>query len=193
MSYQTEYRKWLESPALDEAQRTELAAIEGNEAEIEDRFYAPLAFGTAGLRGVLGMGTNRMNVFVVRQATQAIANMICSLGEDAKKQGVAIAYDPRHYSREFAEAAAGVCAAAGVQVYIFDDIRPTPELSYAIRHLGCIAGINVTASHNPKQYNGYKAYWTDGGQMPPESVKGITDRLPDTTDAESLPMDEQEA
>ncbi|MBQ3880581.1 MAG: phospho-sugar mutase [Oscillospiraceae bacterium] len=193
MSYQTEYRKWLESPALDDAQRAELAAIEGNEAEIEDRFYAPLAFGTAGLRGVLGMGTNRMNVFVVRQATQAIANMICSLGEDAKKQGVAIAYDPRHYSREFAEAAAGVCAAAGVQVYIFDDIRPTPELSYAIRHLGCIAGINVTASHNPKQYNGYKAYWSDGAQLPTKEsdiVSGIIDTIDIFTGVKCLPFDE---
>ncbi len=193
MSYQSEYRKWLESPALDEAQRAELAAVEGSVAEIEDRFFAPLAFGTAGLRGVLGMGTNRMNVFVVRQATQAIASMICSLGEDAKKQGVAIAYDPRHYSREFAEAAAGVCAAAGVQVYIFDDIRPTPELSFAIRRLGCIAGINVTASHNPKQYNGYKAYWSDGAQLPTKEsdiVSGIIDTIDIFTGVKYMPFEE---
>lgn len=166
MRYQDEYQKWLASPALSSAQRAELDSIAGNETEIEDRFYAPLAFGTAGLRGVLGMGTNRMNVFVVRQATQAIASMICDLGENARKKGVAIAYDPRHGSREFAEAAAGVCAAAGIQAYIFDDIRPTPELSFAVRHLGCIAGINITASHNPAQYNGYKAYWSDGAQLP---------------------------
>jgi phosphoglucomutase len=193
MRYQDEYQKWLTSPALSDAQRAELASIAGNDAEIEDRFYAPLAFGTAGLRGVLGMGINRMNIFVVRQATQAIASMICGLGKEAQKKGVAIAYDPRHGSREFAEAAAGVCAAAGVQVYLFDDIRPTPELSFAIRHLGCIAGINITASHNPAQYNGYKAYWSDGAQLPTREsdlVSGIIQSLDIFKDVRFVPFDE---
>ncbi|MBR7082048.1 MAG: phospho-sugar mutase [Oscillospiraceae bacterium] len=166
MNYQAEYEKWLASPALSPEHRAELEAAAGNDAEIRDRFYAPLAFGTAGLRGILGMGTNRMNIYVVRQATQGIANHICSLGEDEKKRGVAIAYDPRHHSREFAEGAACVLAAAGITAYIFDDIRPTPELSFAVRYLNCIAGINITASHNPAQYNGYKAYWSDGAQLP---------------------------
>lgn len=174
MSYMAQYRKWMESTALDSTQRAELENIAGNEDEIRERFYAPLAFGTAGLRGMLGMGTNRMNIFIVRQATQAMAEMICALGTEAMNRGVVIAYDPRHYSREFAEAAAGVCAAAGIHVYIFEDIRPTPELSFAIRTLGCMAGINITASHNTKEYNGYKAYWSDGAQLPTEESDKVS-------------------
>lgn len=186
------YRQWLADFADDAATVADLKSIENDPKEIEDRFYRDLEFGTAGMRGVLGAGTNRLNIYNVRRVTRALAKYILTTGDGAQK-GVAIGYDSRHMSDVFAKQAALVLCAAGVKVYLFESLRPVPVLSFTIRHLKCIAGIVITASHNPKQYNGYKAYWTDGGQMPPESVKGITDRLPETTYAESVPMDEQEA
>lgn len=167
MDYRAEYEKWLASPALTAEERKELTDIQGDDAAIKDRFYAPLAFGTAGLRGVMGAGLNRMNVHVVRHTTQALANLVLGEGPEAAKDGVAVCYDSRNHSREYAREAACVLAANGVNVRLFDDLRPTPELSFAIRHYGCTSGINITASHNPKEYNGYKVYWDDGAQMPP--------------------------
>ncbi len=192
MDAMTIYRQWLEDFADDPETTADLKSIENDPAEIEDRFYRELEFGTAGMRGVLGAGTNRLNIYNVRRVTRALAKYILTT-ENGANMGVAIGYDSRHKSDVFSREAALVLCAAGIKVYLFESLRPVPVLSFTIRHLGCIAGIVITASHNPKQYNGYKAYWTDGGQMPPESVKGITDRLPETTYAESLPMDEQEA
>ena len=186
------YRQWLADFADDADTVADLKAIENDPKEIEDRFYKELEFGTAGMRGVLGAGTNRLNIYNVRRVTRALAKYILTTPDGAEK-GVAIAYDSRHMSDVFAKQAALVLCNAGVKAYLFDSLRPVPVLSFTIRHLKCIAGIVITASHNPKEYNGYKAYWTDGGQMPPESVKGITDRLPETTYAESVPMDEAEA
>lgn len=172
-SYMDEYIYWLESDAVDEATRAELRELEGNEQEIEGRFKAMLSFGTAGLRGTMGPGIACMNVYTVRYATQGFANLIIEkggqIGGDSEEgNGVAIAHDSRNNSRLFAEEAAGVLAANGIKSYIFDDMRPTPELSFAVRETGSIAGINITASHNPKEYNGYKAYWADGAQLGPE-------------------------
>ena len=192
MDYMAAYRQWLTDFADDAETVADLQAIAGDEKEIEDRFYRELEFGTAGMRGVLGAGTNRLNIYNVRRVTKALAKYIHTTPDGAAR-GVAIAYDSRIKSDVFAKEAALVLAANGVKAFLFESLRPVPVLSFTIRHLNCIAGIVITASHNPKQYNGYKAYWTDGGQMPPESVKGITDRLPETTYAESLPMDEQEA
>ena len=186
------YQQWLADFADDPQTIADLKAIENDPAEIEDRFYRELEFGTAGMRGVLGAGTNRLNIYNVRRVTRALAKYILT-PPDGKDKGVAIAYDSRNMSDVFAKQAALVLCAAGVKVFLFESLRPVPVLSFTIRHLKCIAGIVITASHNPKQYNGYKAYWTDGGQMPPESVKGITDRIPETTYAESVPMDEQAA
>ena len=186
------YQQWIKDFADDTETVQELIAISDDPREIEDRFYRELEFGTAGMRGVLGAGTNRMNVFNVRRVTRALAKYILTTPDGAQK-GVAIAYDSRRKSTEFAREAALVLCAAGVKVFLFESLRPVPVLSFTVRHLKCIAGIVITASHNPAQYNGYKVYWTDGAQMPPESVKGITERLPETTYAESLPMDEQEA
>ena len=186
------YEQWLRDYADDAETVQDLLSIKDDPKEIEDRFYRELEFGTAGMRGVLGAGTNRLNKYNVRRVSRALAKYILTTPDGAQR-GVAIAYDSRRKSPEFAKEAALVLCAAGVRVFLYDSLRPVPVLSFTIRHLNCIAGIVITASHNPKQYNGYKAYWTDGGQMPPESVKGITDRLPETTDAESLPMDEQEA
>ncbi len=177
MDYMQEYKKWLDQPALTDEERAELKAVEGNNEEIESRFYAPLSFGTAGLRGVLGVGLNRMNRFTVGQATQGLANLIISNGEDAMKRGVAIAYDSRNFSPEFAEQCACILAANGIRVFLFDELRPTPELSFAIRHRGCIAGINITASHNPKEYNGYKVYWADGAQLPPKEADVVAKEM----------------
>ena len=157
------YEYWCTSPIFDDATKSELKSLEGNEDEIFDRFYRELEFGTGGLRGVIGAGTNRMNVYTVRKATQGLANYIKSVG--AQEKGVAIAYDSRHCSPEFADVAACVLAANGIKAYIFDSLRPTPELSFALRTLGCTAGIVVTASHNPPEYNGYKVYWEDGAQI----------------------------
>lgn len=186
------YQQWLTDFADDPETVADLMAIQNDPKEIEDRFYRDLEFGTAGMRGVLGAGTNRLNIYNVRRVTRALAKYILTT-EDGARRGVAIAYDSRNKSDVFAKQTALVLCAAGVKVYLFESLRPVPVLSFTIRHLGCIAGVVITASHNPRQYNGYKAYWTDGGQMPPESVKGITDRLPETTYAESIPMDEQEA
>ena len=186
------YQQWLADFADDPQTIADLKAIENDPAEIEDRFYRELEFGTAGMRGVLGAGTNRLNIYNVRRVTRALAKYILTT-PDGKDKGVAIAYDSRNMSDVFAKQAALVLCAAGVKVFLYESLRPVPVLSFTIRHLKCIAGIVITASHNPKQYNGYKAYWTDGGQMPPESVKGITDRIPETTYAESVPMDEQAA
>ena len=177
MRYQQEYEKWLQSGVLTAAELEELKAIAGDEKEIESRFYGPLEFGTAGLRGTMKMGLHQMNVYVIRWATQGFANVICAEGEDAKKRGVAICMDCRNHSMEFARAAAEVCAANGIHVRMFDSLRPTPELSFAVREYGCQAGINVTASHNPKEYNGYKVYWEDGAQLPPQHADAIAKEL----------------
>lgn len=180
MGYMENYEQWLANPYFDAQTKTELESIKGNEKEIEDRFYMDLEFGTAGLRGVIGAGTNRMNIYTVRKATQGLANYIAQ--KDAKAQGVAIAYDSRNMSPEFAEEAALCLAANGIKAYIFDALRPTPELSFAVRKLGCIAGINITASHNPPEYNGYKVYWEDGAQITPPHDKGIMSEVKAITD-----------
>ena len=177
LNYMNEYEKWLHSGALTADEVQELQSIAGDEKEIESRFYGPLEFGTAGLRGTMKVGLHQMNVYVIRWATQGFANVICAEGEDAKKRGVAICMDCRHHSMEFAQAAAEVCAANGIHVRIFESLRPTPELSFAVREYGCQAGINVTASHNPKEYNGYKVYWEDGAQLPPHHAAAIAAEL----------------
>ena len=172
-----QYQRWLDSPALSDAEWQELSEIGGDDAEIESRFYAPLEFGTAGLRGVMGMGLHRMNVHVIRHATQGFANVIRREGEDACARGVVICHDCRLHSREFAKEAACVMAGNGIRVRLFEDLRPTPELSFAVREYGCQAGINVTASHNPKEYNGYKVYWSDGAQLPPQHAEAIAKQM----------------
>ena len=177
LDYMREYEKWLQSGALTADEVQELQSIARDEKEIESRFYGPLEFGTAGLRGTMKVGLHQMNVYVIRWATQGFANVICAEGEDAKKRGVAICMDCRHHSMEFARAAAEVCAANGIHVRIFESLRPTPELSFAVREYGCQAGINVTASHNPKEYNGYKVYWEDGAQLPPHHAAAIAAAL----------------
>ncbi len=194
MDYKAMYQQWLDNPYFDEETKAELKAIEGNEKEIEDRFYMDLEFGTAGLRGVIGAGTNRMNVYTVRKATQGLANYILSVKGEAK--GVAIAYDSRRMSPEFADEAALCLAANGIKAYVFESLRPTPELSYAVRKLGCIAGINITASHNPPDYNGYKVYWEDGAQITPPHDSGIMDEVKKVTDyasVKTMPLDEAKA
>ena len=173
--YMKIYNEWLSNPYFDEATKEELRAIADNENEIKERFYMDLEFGTAGLRGVIGAGINRMNIYVVRRATQGLANYIIKQGGAAK--GVAIAYDSRHMSPEFAMEAAMTLAANGIKAYKFESLRPTPELSFAVRKLGCIAGINITASHNPPEYNGYKVYWEDGAQFTPPHDKGVTEEV----------------
>lgn len=173
--YMKIYQEWLSNPYFDEDTKAELRAIEGDENEIKERFYMDLEFGTAGLRGVIGAGINRMNIYVVRRATQGLANYIIKQGGADK--GVAIAYDSRHMSPEFAMEAAMTLAANGIKAYKFESLRPTPELSFAVRELGCIAGINITASHNPPEYNGYKVYWEDGAQFTPPHDKGVTDEV----------------
>ncbi len=171
MGYREEYEKWLGDAYFDEATKEELRAIANDEKEIEDRFYRELEFGTGGLRGVIGAGSNRMNVYTVRKATQGLANYIIKAGTQAK--GVAISFDCRRMSPEFADVAALCLAANGIKAYVFDELRPTPELSFALRELGCTAGINITASHNPPEYNGYKVYWEDGAQVTPPHDTGI--------------------
>ena len=172
MGYMDVYNEWLSNPYFDEATKEELRAIKDDENEIKERFYTNLAFGTAGLRGVLGAGINRMNIYVVRRATQGLANYILKQGK--KDNRVAIAYDSRRMSPEFADESARVLAANGITAYKFESLRPTPELSFAVRELGCIAGINITASHNPPEYNGYKVYWEDGAQFTPPHDAGVT-------------------
>ena len=190
--YMKTYQEWLEDPFFDEKTREELKAIAEDEKEIEDRFYDTLHFGTAGLRGILGAGTNRMNIYTVGAATQGLANYIKKQG--GQERGVAIAYDCRHMSPEFAEEAGLVLAANGIRAYVFDSLRPTPELSFAVRHLGCIAGINVTASHNPAAYNGYKVYWEDGAQITPPHDTGIMDEVAAITSYHDIQtMDRQKA
>ena len=182
--YMTIYKEWLENPYFDEATKEELRAIEGDENEIKERFYMDLEFGTAGLRGIIGAGINRMNIYTVRRATQGLANYIIKQGGAAK--GVAIAFDSRHMSPEFAEEAALTLAANGIKAYRFETLRPTPELSFAVRELGCIAGINITASHNPPEYNGYKVYWEDGAQFTPPHDKGVTEEVMAITDLSTV-------
>ena len=177
MDYMQEYQKWLTSGALTAEEQAELEAIKDDPKEIESRFYGPLEFGTAGLRGTMAVGLHHMNIYVIRHATQAFANVIAAEGEEAKRKGVAVCMDCRNNSMTFARAAAEVCAANGIHVRIFDALRPTPELSFAVRHYGCQAGINVTASHNPKEYNGYKVYWSDGAQLPPHDAEAIAREL----------------
>ncbi|MBQ7473754.1 MAG: phospho-sugar mutase [Oscillospiraceae bacterium] len=172
-NYKEEYQRWLDSPALTEEEWKELNDIADDEKEIESRFFAPLEFGTAGLRGTMKVGLHHMNIHVIRHATQAFANVICAEGEEAMAKGVAIDHDCRLNGRDFAVEAACVMAANGIHVRLFDALRPTPELSFAVIHYGCTAGINVTASHNPKEYNGYKVYWSDGAQLPPQHADAV--------------------
>lgn len=180
MGYMDIYNEWLSNPYFDEETKAELRAIADDEKEIKERFYTELSFGTAGLRGVIGAGINRMNIYTVRKATQGLANYIIKMGGETK--GVAIAYDSRRMSPEFADEAALCLNANGIKTYRFETLRPTPELSYAVRKLGCIAGINITASHNPPEYNGYKVYWEDGAQITPPHDSGIMDEVKAVTD-----------
>lgn len=177
-NYKEIYESWISSNELTADEKNELLAIHDNDAEIKERFYSSLSFGTAGLRGKMKMGTNAMNRFTVAQATQALAALV--LKEDRAQDGVVVAYDSRNNSEFFAKTAARVLAANGVKAYIFDELRPTPELSFALRELGCVAGINITASHNPKEYNGYKAYWEDGAQLPPEHASAVAEEMSKT-------------
>ena len=178
--YVKRYEEWCTNPYFDADTQAELKAIADNDGEIKERFYKDLEFGTAGLRGVIGAGTNRMNIYTVRKATRGLANYIIKAG--AKERGVAIAYDSRRMSPEFADEAALCLAANGIKAYVFESLRPTPELSFAVRELKCIAGINITASHNPPEYNGYKVYWEDGAQITPPHDKGIMDEVLAVTD-----------
>mgnify|MGYP004512693003 FL=1 len=192
MSYMDSYKDWCTNQYFDESVRKELESIAGNEKEIEDRFYKNLEFGTGGLRGVIGYGTNRMNIYTVRKATQGLANFI--IKENAKDRGVAIAYDSRHMSPEFADEAALCLNANGIKAYVFPSLRPTPMLSFTVRELNCIAGIVVTASHNPPEYNGYKVYWEDGAQITAPKDKLIIDEVNNVTDYNLVKtMDKEEA
>lgn len=192
MDYKSIYESWLSNPYFDEATKKELKAIESDDNEIKERFYKDLEFGTAGLRGIIGAGTNRMNVYTVRKATQGLANYINK--QNAAQKSVAIAFDSRRMSPEFAEEAALCLAANGIKAYIFESLRPTPELSFAVRELKCIAGINITASHNPPEYNGYKVYWEDGAQITPPHDGGIMDEVKAVTDYNTVKtMDKAEA
>ena len=192
MDYLEKYEEWCNNPVFDENTRKELIALKGNDKEIKERFYQDLEFGTAGLRGIIGAGTNRMNIYTVGKATQGLANFI--IKEKGQARGVAIAYDSRHMSKEFSEMAALCLNANGIKTYRFDSLRPTPELSFAVRELGCIAGIVVTASHNPPEYNGYKVYWEDGAQIVPPKDKQIIEEVNNVTDyAEIKQMDKKEA
>ena len=194
MDYKERYNEWLSNPYFDADTKAELASIGEDENEIKERFYTDLEFGTAGLRGIIGAGTNRMNIYTVRKATQGLANYIMKSGNAAK--GVAVAYDSRRMSPEFADEAALCLAANGIKSYVFESLRPTPELSFAVRKLGCIAGINITASHNPPEYNGYKVYWEDGAQITPPHDKGIMDEVKaveDYTTMKTMTLDEAKA
>ncbi len=184
MDYLEKYEVWCNNPVFDENTRKELIALKGNDKEIKERFYQDLEFGTAGLRGIIGAGTNRMNIYTVGKATQGLANFI--IKEKGQDRGVAIAYDSRHMSQEFSEMAALCLNANGIKTYRFESLRPTPELSFAVRELGCIAGIVVTASHNPPEYNGYKVYWEDGAQIVPPKDKQIIEEVNNVTDYASI-------
>ena len=191
-NYEKRYEEWLNNPIIDEQSKEELRSIKGNEKEIEDRFYKDLEFGTAGLRGVIGIGTNRMNKYTVTKATQGLANYI--IKQNGQNKGVAIAYDCRIMSKEFSEETALCLNANGIKTYRFEDLRPTPELSYAVRELGCIAGIVITASHNPPEYNGYKVYWEDGAQIVEPIDKEIINEVNNVTDFATIKtMDKEEA
>lgn len=186
--YENTYQEWLNSEYFDEETKNELLKIQNDEKEIEDRFYKNLEFGTGGLRGVIGAGTNRINKYTVRRATYGLANYILEkCGEEGKAKGVVIAYDSRYKSEEFSTEAAKTLAACGIKAYIFDSLRPTPQLSFALRHLGCVAGIVITASHNPPEYNGYKVYWTDGGQVCPDIAKEIITEVNKIEDYSKIP------
>ncbi len=194
MSYRENYEKWLNSPALSQEEKAELEAIQGDEKEIESRFFDQLAFGTAGLRGTMGVGLYRMNVHVIRHATQAFAQVILEEGPEAVARGVAVCFDCRNNSDTFAREAACVMAANGIPARLFESLRPTPELSFAVREYHCIAGINVTASHNPKEYNGYKVYWEDGAQLPPKHADEVAKKMKELDVFESIKtMDYDEA
>lgn len=177
MTYQQQYHHWLHSNALSLEEKAQLMSLTQTPEELEDRFFSMLEFGTAGLRGIMGVGLRRMNVHVIRHATQAFAQVILAEGPQQAARGVAICYDCRLHSQEFAQAAAGVMAANGIPVRLFESMRPTPELSFAVREYGCIAGLNVTASHNPPEYNGYKVYWSDGAQLPPQHAAAIAQQM----------------
>lgn len=187
-SYEDTYEKWLNSNYFDKETKVELLKIQNKEKEIEDRFYKNLEFGTGGLRGVIGAGTNRINKYTVRRATFGLANYILNTcGEEGKTKGVVIAYDSRYKSEEFSTEAAKTLAACGIKAYIFDSLRPTPQLSFAVRYLGCVAGIVITASHNPPEYNGYKVYWADGGQVCPNIAKKIITEVNKIEDYSTIP------
>ena len=179
MGYKESYNKWIESEALTKADKEELAALAGNEKEIEERFYRELEFGTAGMRGIIGVGTNRINIYNVRQASQGVAKYVLDEGEKAAAAGVLIGYDTRNFSRVFAEETARVLCANGIKAYLFPIVHSVPEVSFGIRELGCAAGVMITASHNPKEYNGYKVYGPDGGQLPPEAAQTVIDAIAD--------------
>lgn len=194
MDYRESYNEWTSNTYFDEATRAELTSIEKNEKEIEDRFYRDLEFGTAGLRGKLGAGTNRMNIYIISRATQGLADFIKSQGKQYMNRGVALAYDCRHFSKEFAMRAALVLAANNIKAYLFESLRPTPLLSFTVRHLDAASGIVVTASHNPKEYNGYKVYWEDGAQIGQDLADAITENILKIKNFEDIKvMDEKEA
>ena len=192
MDYRKEYESWLTNPYFDEATKEELRSIEGDEKEIQDRFYRTLEFGTAGLRGVIGAGTNRMNIYTVRQATQGLANYI--LSQNGQDRGVVIAHDSRLMHDEFTDATALCLAANGIKTYVFSELKPVPELSYAVRQLGTMAGIVITASHNPREYNGYKVYWEDGSQVTPPHDTNIMAEVAKVTSFDMVKtMDKEDA
>ncbi|MBC1424757.1 phospho-sugar mutase [Listeria seeligeri] len=192
MNWQEEYQKWIKNEALDNSLKTQLNKIASNETELEDSFYRNMEFGTAGMRGVLGAGTNRMNIYTIRKASFGLAQFVAENGEEAKKRGIVIAYDPRHMSREFAFESAAVLGEHGVKSYVFEALRPTPELSFAVRFLNAFGGIVITASHNPPEYNGYKIYGEDGGQMPPNGANAVTEYIDSVNDIFSVKVADQE-
>ena len=192
MNYLEKYEEWCKNPVFDEETKKELLSIKNDDKEIQERFYKDLEFGTGGLRGVIGAGTNRMNIYTVGKATQGLANFIVK--EKGESKGVAIAYDSRHMSKEFSENAALILNANGIKTYRFESLRPTPELSFTVRELGCIAGIVITASHNPPEYNGYKVYWEDGAQVTAPKDKEIIAEVNNVADySEIKKMDKEEA
>lgn len=192
MEYQARYAQWKAEPSLTEAERAELNALAGDEKELEDRFYRDLEFGTAGLRGILGMGSNRMNAYVVRRATLGLCKYLLAI-PGAKERGVAIAYDSRQFSREFAKETALTLAASGIRAYLFESLRAVPQLSFTLQHLHCIAGVVITASHNPPAYNGYKVYWEHGGQIGPKQAEAVMAEIERVSDFAAVPMQEEAA
>ena len=196
MDYKQKYEQWLKDDCFDADTKKELEAIADNDKEIKERFYKDLEFGTGGLRGIIGAGTNRMNIYTVGKASQGLANYILAQGEEAKKMGIAIAFDSRNMSAEFAQTTGLVMAANGICAYIYPSLRPTPMLSFAVRHLGCTAGVVVTASHNPPEYNGYKVYWADGGQVPfprDEQIIAEVNKVEHYSDIKKMDLEEAKA